>query len=128
MERGDLDELRARADAGDQDAAKRLPDPADKAGPGRRSGAVAPVRLEPGRVNCLRVKGRLRKSSRRPEQHGDPDAACGLVVSENRTILDMIIFVRLNRSRAPGGCRKTCCKAGVSNNPGRDRFFLQSGL
>ena len=86
-ERGDLDGLRARADAGDGYAAAAAGRPAgrarrpgrgravlracadrrrrgrraagraaDAAGPGGRSGAIAPVRPEPGRVNCLCVK------------------------------------------------------------------------
>ena len=41
--------------------------PADQAGPERRNRTVAPFRLEPGRVNCLCVKGCCLESSRCPK-------------------------------------------------------------
>lgn len=49
----------------------RLPGLLIKQGPGWRSGAIAPVRLEPGRVNCLRMSNERVTS---PNEDWQPDA------------------------------------------------------
>jgi len=60
--RGELDERRARADAGDPFVGQRLPGLLEKQGRGEE--AAAPVRLEPGRVNRLGVKERRTSGDR----------------------------------------------------------------
>ena len=74
--RGDLDEAmhiaRTRVDAGHGDAT-RLAALLTQQGRRERSEAIAPVRPEPGRVNCLKVKDFMPRTCRGSERQGGPE-------------------------------------------------------